>query len=236
MSAASSGEKNGPRHALRDGPAEEPGRPRHGQQRGDRSTTRRLAEDRHPVRVAAEGPDVVAHPLQRGDLVEQAPVGGGAVDLRETLYAQPVVERHHDDAAGGQPAAVVLRKAGLRRSRSRRRGSTPAPAGRHPGPGSGDQTLTVSQSSPSVRRRVSPNMPGCGGGGPYETAARTPAQPLRRPRCGESERTDRRLGVRDAAEDRQPRLPAAAQHPGRRADLGPGGGLGRWGGSHGHDG
>ena len=74
-----------PRHALRDGPAEEPGRPRHGQQRGDRSAARRLAEDRHPVRVAAEGPDVVPHPLQRGDLVEQAPVGRGAVDLRETL-------------------------------------------------------------------------------------------------------------------------------------------------------
>ena len=87
------------RHALRDGPAEQPGRPRHGQQRGDRPAARRLAEDRHPARVAAEGPDVVPHPLQRGDLVEQAPVGGRALDLREALDAQPVVERHHDDTA-----------------------------------------------------------------------------------------------------------------------------------------
>jgi hypothetical protein len=100
------------RNALRDGSAEQPGRPRHGQQRGDRTSTRRFAEDRHPVRIAAEGPDVLAHPVQRGDLVEQAPVGRGTVDLRETLYPQTIVERDHDDAAGGQPAAVELLKAG----------------------------------------------------------------------------------------------------------------------------
>ena len=117
-----------PRHALRDRPAEEPGGARHGQQRGDRSTARRLPEDRHPVRVAAERPDVVPHPLQRGDLVEQPPVGRGAVDLRETLDAETVVERHHDGPAPGQLAAVVLREAGRCRSHSRRRGSTPAPA------------------------------------------------------------------------------------------------------------
>ena len=34
----------------------------------------RLAEDRHVAGVAAEGGDVVAHPLQRRDLVEQAEV------------------------------------------------------------------------------------------------------------------------------------------------------------------
>ncbi len=48
-----------------------------------------------------------------------------------------------------------------------------------PGPGSGDQTLTVSQSSPAVSCASAsmPNTPACGGGGPYETASRTPLQP-----------------------------------------------------------
>ena len=36
---------------------------------------------------------------KRGDLVEQPPVGGGSVDLRETLDTETVVERHHHDAA-----------------------------------------------------------------------------------------------------------------------------------------
>lgn len=57
-----------------------------------------------------------------------------------------------------------------------------------------------------------------------------------RPGCGESERTDRRLGVPDTAEDRQPRLQAAASHPGRRTNLGPGRGLGRSGCGDSHDG
>ena len=43
--------------------------------------------------------DVVAHPLQRGDLVEQAAVGGRALDLREALDAHAVVEGDQHDAA-----------------------------------------------------------------------------------------------------------------------------------------
>ena len=217
-----------PRHALRDGPAEEPGCLRQGQQRGDRSATRRLAEDRHPVRVAAEGPDVVAHPLQRGDLVEQAPVGRGAVDLRETLHAQPVVERHHDGAAGGQPAAVELRKAG--------RADHVAAAGdphqhRQAGPRGRIGRPDVDRKPVAARRLL------CGPVHPEQAGLRRrraerecrphPRPAAHRPRCGEPERADRRLGVPDAAEDRQPRLPAAAQHPGRRPDLRPGRGLRR---------
>ena len=113
MSAASSGEKNVPGMLCTIGPAEQPGRAVHRQQRRDRSATRRLTEDRHPVRVAAEGPDVVAHPLERGDLVEQTPVGRSSLDLREALDPDPVVERHHHDAAvPGEPAAVVLGQTG----------------------------------------------------------------------------------------------------------------------------
>ena len=48
-----------------------------------------------------------------------------------------------------------------------------------PGPGSGDQTLIVSQSSPAASRaKLSmPNAAACGGGGPYDTASRTPSHP-----------------------------------------------------------
>jgi hypothetical protein len=101
------------RRTLRDCPAEEPGRTVHRQQRGDRSPTRRLAENGDPVRVAAEGPDVVAHPLESGDLVEQAPVGRSPLDLREALDTHAVVERHHDDATvAREPTTVVLGEAG----------------------------------------------------------------------------------------------------------------------------
>jgi len=101
------------RHALHDGPAEEPGSAVHRQHRGDRSPTGGLAEDRDPSGVTAEGLDVVAHPGESGDLVEQTAVGGCPLDLREPLDPHPVVERHDDDAAlACEPAAVVLGEAG----------------------------------------------------------------------------------------------------------------------------
>lgn len=80
MSEAGSGERKGHRHALRDGPAEEPGRPRHCQQRRDGAAARRLTENRHKVRVAAECPDDVVDPLQGGEPVEQAAVARLAGD------------------------------------------------------------------------------------------------------------------------------------------------------------
>ena len=96
------------RDALRDRPVEHARRARHRQQGGDRARARGLAEHGDVLRVAAEGPDVVAHPGQCGDLVEKAPVGGRALDLPESLHGHAVVERHHDDPAfARQPRAVV---------------------------------------------------------------------------------------------------------------------------------
>lgn len=69
-------------------------------------------KDRDTGRVAAEGPDVVTHPLQGGDLVKQTSVGGRPLDLPETLKTHTVVERHHDDAVASQPATVVLGQSG----------------------------------------------------------------------------------------------------------------------------
>jgi hypothetical protein len=104
--------EEGAGNALGDGPAEQSGCPRHRQQGRNRSSTRRLAEHGDPPGIAAERADVVAHPFQRGDLVEQPPVGRRALDLREPLDADPVVEGDHDDAVAREAGAVVLGKAG----------------------------------------------------------------------------------------------------------------------------
>ena len=54
--------------------------------------------------IAAERGDVVAHPLERGDLVEDAEVAGALrcrrklVEVEEAERAEPVVDRHEHDA------------------------------------------------------------------------------------------------------------------------------------------
>lgn len=68
-----------------------------------------LPEDGDALGVAAEGVDVVPDPFERGDLVEQPAIGRGALDVRETLHADTVVEGHHDHALAvpGEHRAVV---------------------------------------------------------------------------------------------------------------------------------
>jgi len=95
-------------HALRDRPPEQARRQRAGQQRGDRPGPGRLAEDGDLVRVTAEGGDVVADPLQRGHLVEQAAVGGRPLELGEPLDACAVVEGDHHQIALAREAAAVV--------------------------------------------------------------------------------------------------------------------------------
>ena len=60
---------------------------------------RAMAHDRHRVGVAAKGPDVILHPLKRGDhvgLPEIARVGlTPAGPVMEAQLAEAVVERHH---------------------------------------------------------------------------------------------------------------------------------------------
>ena len=222
-------------HALRDGPAEEPGRTWHRQQSGDRSRACRLAENGDAIGLTAEGPDVVTHPLQRCDLVKQASVGGRAVDLRKALDANAVVERHHDDApVPREMAAVVFGQAG----HTDRVGAAVDPHHhRQPCARAGlgrpdvDRQPVVSRRFPcqavhaeggSLRRRRS-----------VRHGLAHPAPSPHRPRGGETQLTDRRRGERDASEDGHTRLPTAAQCPGRGADFGRGPGwCGRCRGHH----
>jgi hypothetical protein len=98
---------------------------------------RRLPGHGHPRGVAAETADVLAHPLERGDLIEQSPVSRGRtgaegqIRMRKPAETpEPVVERDHHRIGGArQRAAVVQARPPRGRSRSRLRAATRAPAG-----------------------------------------------------------------------------------------------------------
>ena len=75
----------------------------------------RLAEDRHLAGVAAERGDVVLHPFQRGDVIEDGVVArrmlrrfSGQFGVgQEPERAQPVVRGHDDDTLACERGAVV---------------------------------------------------------------------------------------------------------------------------------
>lgn len=96
-----------PGRALDDGAAEQAARGGSGQQGCDGGASAGLAEERHVVRVAAEGRDVLVHPHECGGLVEEAAVGGRPRNVPEPLESDAVVERHHDHPAPGEYLAVV---------------------------------------------------------------------------------------------------------------------------------
>ena len=100
---------------------EQPRRERRSAQRADRGRTGRLARERDVIRIAAERGDVVAHPLERLDLVEQAIVARRAVwrffrqfavgEIAE--HAQTIGEIHIDRTLARQVLAPVIAVPGL---------------------------------------------------------------------------------------------------------------------------
>ncbi len=103
--------------ALGDRAVEQAPRPGRGHEVEHRLTAGGLAEDRDATGVATESGDVVAHPFERGDLVEQAvvprdPVGRFHREVgvgEEAHEAEPIVERDEHAAALGQDGRVVRR-------------------------------------------------------------------------------------------------------------------------------
>src|SRR5262249_47341709 len=95
--------------ALHHGPLEEPLGCGRAEQLADAEAAGALAADRHPIRVAPEGGDVFAHPLQGGDLVQEAEAAGpGTVaDIEEAEGAQAVVQGDDDHAAPGEGRSVI---------------------------------------------------------------------------------------------------------------------------------
>ena len=95
--------------ALQHGAPEQPCGTGHRQQRRDAHGAGRLTHDGDGVRVAAERRDVVAHPLQGRHLVEETEVRRRVGQERETLDAEPVVDRDGDHTVAGEGGAVHQR-------------------------------------------------------------------------------------------------------------------------------
>ena len=103
--------------AFRDRAVEQPFRGRGAHQGVHRHPARRDAEDRHPLRIAAEGRGVSLHPLESGHHVEHAVVRlgfAGGLGLRgqgrmgeEAEHAQPVLDADHDDAPAREAGAAA---------------------------------------------------------------------------------------------------------------------------------
>ena len=211
------------RHALRDRPAEQAGRARHRQQRGDRPAAGRLAEDGD-----AAGSPPNARMLSRthasaATWSSRPRLAGAPVDLPEALDADAVVERHHDDAAVPREApAVVLGEAG----HADRVGAAVDPDHhRQPRARARIGRPDVDR-QPVVARRLAPARPCRSGGLRRRRSERRPPGP--RPSRGPAaaRRTAARrpaAGERDAPEDGHAVLPAAAKPRltrGRRAGPG----------------
>jgi hypothetical protein len=100
--------------ALGDGAAEQSLAQRARQQRADAEGAGGLAGDGNLAWVAAEAGDVVLHPLQGRDLIEQtdgAGVGERRVEggqVGEAEGAEPVVDADHDDVAVQREAGAVV--------------------------------------------------------------------------------------------------------------------------------
>ena len=99
--------------ALHDGPMEETLCARRRQERQHTSGAGGLTEDGDVVRVAAECGDVVAHPVQGCDLVDDSGVGHRSVVIEDEEAECPdaVVDGDDDGVGGGaQPGSVVHRE------------------------------------------------------------------------------------------------------------------------------
>ena len=105
------------RPALQDRAAEEPAGPRHAEEGRHADRARRLAEDRDLRGVAAEGRDLLPHPLERRHLVEdplvsgrRQPLAAERLQVEEAEHAEAIVERDDDHvAASGEDGTVVDR-------------------------------------------------------------------------------------------------------------------------------
>ena len=103
--------------ALDDGAMHQTSRRRRQHQGRDIAAARRLAEQRHPVRIAAEGGDVALHPTQRLELVVQTEIGCDALAREpgmgeEPEHTEPIGDRDHHRALGREPMTLVVRLVG----------------------------------------------------------------------------------------------------------------------------
>src|SRR5260370_10949788 len=93
---------------LGDGPAEETSCARHREEGGNTHAASRLAKDGDVLRITAEGSDILLHPDEGRDLVEQAEVGALVTQVEEAVRAEAVVDGHADDSVAGEATAIII--------------------------------------------------------------------------------------------------------------------------------
>src|SRR4051794_35885401 len=79
----------------------------HGKQRADAHSTSRLTEDGDVPWIAAEGSDVLLHPLEGRNLIKQTEVGNSVAEIEEAIGTDTVIDGHADDTVAGEAAAVI---------------------------------------------------------------------------------------------------------------------------------
>src|SRR6266851_878071 len=93
---------------LGDGPVEETRCARHREQRSDAHAASRLAKDGDVLRITTEGSDILLHPDEGRDLVEQAEVGALVTQVEEAVHAETVVDGHADHSVAGEATAIII--------------------------------------------------------------------------------------------------------------------------------
>src|SRR5260370_29080672 len=93
---------------LGDGPAEETSCARHREEGGNTHAASRLAKDGDILRITAEGSDVLLHPDEGRDLVEQTEVGALVTQVEEAIHAEAVVDGHADHSVAGAANAIIV--------------------------------------------------------------------------------------------------------------------------------
>src|SRR5260370_7327974 len=93
---------------LGDGPVEETRCARHREQRSDAHAASRLAKDGDVLRITTEGSDILLHPDEGRDLVEQAEVGALVTQVEEAVHAETVVDGHADHSVSGEATAIII--------------------------------------------------------------------------------------------------------------------------------
>ena len=107
------------RPALDNGAMKQPFRAGHRHQRRDFSTASGLTEDGDEIGIAAEAGDIVAHPLERGDDVEQAraarerEVGSHRIaEIRVAEHIEPMIDGHDHDVVRVRETGAIENAAG----------------------------------------------------------------------------------------------------------------------------
>src|SRR6266566_4913775 len=92
---------------LGNGPAEETGSAGHRHERRHAHGTSRFAKDRDVMWVSSESGDVLLHPGESSDLVEQAEVDNAVTQVEEAIGSQTIVDGDADDAIAGEMSAII---------------------------------------------------------------------------------------------------------------------------------